>query len=124
MRVLREGELMATSRDIKAGCRVTRIEKPPEEGWRDREKNDQKGTLRFNALILKTANQRLFLPSKISQSTCHWGNFSSVAVPVLSLTLDHLVKASSYCPFRDSIFMFTGGRRHGDRISPSLWVSG
>lgn len=31
----------------------------------------------------------------MSQFTCHWGNFSNAALPVLSLPLEHSAKASS-----------------------------
>jgi hypothetical protein len=115
---------MPTSRDIKVGCRMTRTEKPQRgEGWRVREKNDKKGTLRFNALILKTASQRLLLPNKNISINLSLRNFSHVAVPVASLSLDHLVKASSVSSGIVFLCLLVEGAMEIE-FPPRLWVSG
>lgn len=46
-------------------------------------------------LFLKLQGKWCSYLVKMSQFTCHWGNFSNAALPVLSLPLEHSAKASS-----------------------------
>lgn len=108
-------------RNIKSGrlgVERQKLKKHKREGRRER-KSDIRRTLKSNTFIVKIASQIIFSPSEKVPIYLSLGKLFQCSYPC-PFTLSGTLSKGIFWPFRDSIFMFTGGRRCGDRISPAF----